>query len=401
MSFHRLDHLDEAVRRAAELSRATLRPAVHVAPVPVRRHLLPAAALPDPRAIALSPLRTGLRRVARAFHGMDRRLIDTRLALCIMLDTRWIVTTEGVRIQDGRTLATLDAYGLAEENGTMERAAESVGLGSSADLEAVGHQLATGVAQRALTLLHAVPLPRRRYPIVLHPRAAGLLIHRAVGHLVGGDAEAGPIPLGTRLGIEALTVGDDPTAPGLRGSYTHDDEGTPAQNTVLVQHGVVVAHLHSRASAAETSGAPTPTGHVRTADPLEAPAVRLSNTYLATGSGTRDALIAGIRHGVYCEDLAGCRGSEHAAGVAGVRVASARMIRNGTLAEPVKDVAFAAPLPALLERIDGIAGDFAWDHGGSWCDAGGFGCVPVSTGAPHIRLTDVLAGTLRVGNDAR
>ena len=107
------------------------------------------------------------------------------------------------------------------------------------------------IGERAVLQLHAPPVRAGRYPVVLDPAAAGLLAHRAVGHLCEADAGgAGPLPLGTRMGGESVTIGDDGTALGRRGTLAFDHEGMTPVPTMLVQHGVVVGHVHTRMTAA-------------------------------------------------------------------------------------------------------------------------------------------------------
>jgi predicted Zn-dependent protease len=68
------------------------------------------------------------------------------------------------------------------------------------------------------------------------------------------------------------------------------------------------------------------------------------------------------------------------------------MIRDGRLAELVKPVVLAGNLFSTLDRIDRIAGDFRWNQMGGGCGKGGQVPLPVSEGAPHIRLRDTLVG---------
>ncbi len=89
-------------------------------------------------------------------------------------------------------------------------------------------------------------------------------------------------------------MGDDGSAAGLRGSLPYDDEGTPTQNTLLIQNGVLVGRLHSRETAARMGERPT--GNARRALSFRhPPIVRLTNTYIANGRGTLDDLLRDIR----------------------------------------------------------------------------------------------------------
>jgi TldD protein len=327
--------------------------------------------------------------VGTALFATDRRIADVCVRYRDTVDDIWVVTSEGADLHETQSDITIEVLVQAEEAGTTEHALASLSVrGDWAAVErwaaAVGE-----VAERAVRLLHAVPVRSGRVPVILGPRAAGVLVHRVAGHLCLGDGEAEDTPsleIGTRLGPEALVIGDDGTAPDLRGTRAFDDEGTPPLNTVLVRSGVLIGRIHTRASAA-LAGA-TPTGNAR-AGGLRAPSARLSNTYLAGGRGSLDDLLRDVPAGVYIEDL------EHLslrAGRAVIRAGFARVIRRGGLAEVVKNLAVAGEVLALFGQIDRVAGDFSWDPGASRCDGGVGGALPVSTGAPHVRLVDVMVG---------
>ena len=132
-----------------------------------------------------------------------------------------------------------------------------------------------------------------------------------------------------------------------------------------------------------------PTGHARAGALRGAPHPRATNTYLAQGTGTFDDLIGGVSTGIYVTDtLAAAAAGDQV----GLRAGTARMIRNGRLAESTKGVHIGAGILPLLSRIDAVAADFTWDGQSAACHDGSAGVVPVTTGAPHVRLVDVAVG---------
>jgi TldD protein len=195
------------------------------------------------------------------------------------------------------------------------------------------------------------------------------------------------LPIGSRVGPECLTVGDDPTAEGLRAGGAVDDEGTTARRTLLIQHGVVVGHLHSRETAVAAGQAPT--GHARAGSLRGPPFPRASNSFLAQGQGTLEDLLGDIPQGIYLSDSLA---AESSGDRLAFRAGSARMIRQGRLAEPVKGVLLSEALLSLLGRVEAVGGDFRWDTSAATCRDGAAGMVPVTTGAPHLRLVDVAVG---------
>ena len=269
----------------------------------------------------------------------------------------------------------------------MERAAASIASPGHWTTLEEWSRTAYLIGERAVLQLHAPPVRAGRYPVVLDPAAAGLLAHRAVGHLCQADAGgAGPLPLGTRMGGEAVTIGDDGTALGRRGTFAFDHEGMIPVPTMLVQHGVVVGHVHTRMTAARAGAGPT--GSAR-GGPGEPPRARLSNTYVQSGRGDLADLIREIELGVYAADPVGASLDDSRAGL---RAGHARMIRNGELAEPVKGVSLGADPMALLGLVDRVAADFSWSEAASSCDRAGEGRLPVGIGAPHVRLIEVTIG---------
>ena len=381
------DHLEAHLVRAHELSLAggSRRP-VTLAPIPVRQ-LDAAEPLPDdPREFPLDQKRRRAESLAGAILAVDRRVTEARLLHRDEVVETWLATSEGTWLHDLRPEVSVAALAVAEEDGNVERALDSLAArGGWRTLDATG--LVREVAARAIARLHAVPLRPGRYTVVLDPAAAGALIHRAVAHLARPQlpgADPGALAIGTRIGPECLTIGDDPSAEGLRASARGDDEGTVARRTVIVQNGVVIGHLHSRETAG-SAGHP-PTGHARAGALSGAPFPRATNSYLAQGQGSLDDLLRDVPLGVYVTDVLSC---DAAGGQLSLRAGMARMIRSGRLAEAVKGVQIEAGVLHLLGRVDAVAGDFAWGTRGEHCRDGNAGRVPVTTGAPHVRLVDL------------
>jgi len=117
--------------------------------------------------------------------------------------------------------------------------------------------------------------------------------------------------------------------------------------------------------------------------------VRMTNTYIANGSGSFADLIQDVPLGVYA---CGAFGGQTLLENFSFTAAYGRMIRNGQVAELVKDVVLAGNLFQTLDRIDHIAGDFRWNQMGGGCGKGGQAPLPVTEGAPHVRIEEALVG---------
>jgi TldD protein len=388
-TFETLDQVPAAIRLAHEYALQVTRRNLPAFPVlPGRELEIQCLAQADPAAIALVRKLDLTDLVAAALLAADRRIADVGVHYTDELVETVVATSEGIALSEHRPEFTLSVIVTADEAGTSERVVDSIAAHSWSDLES-GAATAPAIAERAVSLLHAVPLRGGRYPVVLAPRAAGLLVHRAVGHLCEADGDSdvrSPIPVGTRIGPDVLTIGDDPTADGLRGTRVFDHEGLKPRKTILVQHGVVVGHVHTRSTAALAGVAPT--GSARGSG-LGLPRARLSNTYVAAGPADPAEMFDGLVAGLFIEELAGVALEQ---GEITLRAGFARMIRHGEPGEPVKGVTLAGDALVLLGQLELVGSDFEWDHSAAWCDRPGAGRVPVSTGSPHLRLLEVPVG---------
>jgi TldD protein len=385
-SFATSDDLPAAVRRAHERSLALgLTSPIRLASVPPRQLHVDVPPDRDPRAVPLARKRALALASAATLLDADRRITDCRVRYTDAVNETWIATSEGALLAEWRPELSLSVLATAEEDGALEQALASRAVpGTWEDLEDWAAGLPR-VARRAVELLRAMPMRSARLPVVLDQQAAGLLAHRIAGHLCQADAmddASGPLATGTRVGPDDLTVGDDGTVPGLRGTIAFDQEGTSAQNTTLIRNGVVVHHVHTRATAGRAGASATGNGRAVGAG---MPAARLTNTYVANGRGELTDLLRGVPEGLYLADPVGVTVQD---GRATLRAGHARMIRRGELAETVKGAVLTGGALDLLGQVDRIAGDFVWDRSAGRCGRCGVGTVPVGTGAPHVRLAE-------------
>jgi len=396
-SFTSLEGLDAMVARAHELSLTVrLDAPIRLAEVPIRQEdvLLPLGG--DVRGVPLDVKKRHVESLNDLMLGRDRRIVDTQTGYRDEVVDYWYGNSEGTLLYEVRPEVTLSAVAVAREQGTIERALES--LGRRSGWEAVQGREAQflAAADRAIALLAAPRVRGGTYPVVLDPKLAGVFVHEAFGHLSEADfvyenPEArAMMTLGRQFGGPELTIGDDGSAAALRGTLPYDDEGTPTRNTVLVQNGVLVGRLHSRETAARLGEAPT--GNARALSFRHPPIVRMTNTYIANGRGSRDDLLRDIKLGIYaCDAQGGQTYLEDFSFTAG----HGYMIRDGQIAEMVKDVVVAGNLFQTLGRIDRIAGDFQWNELGGGCGKGGQMPLPVTEGAPHVRISEALVGGSR------
>lgn len=387
VSFTGFDHLGEMVTRAWEAALAVQAdPPPRLAPVSPRELTLVHAIPHDPRAVPLRERRTVLDALATEVFGVDRRIADLQLSLRDEVVERWYVSSEGTKIHDIRSEGSLALVAVAAESGLTGRAVDSIALRGGWDTLLGREGWVRNVAHRAVAQLGATRPRPGELPVILDPRAAGVMIHAALAHRVEGDGPA-PLRLGAEIGSPLLTVGDDASASPLRGTSSIDDEGTPAQPTLLVQSGVVVARLHTRQSAGRTGEAPT--GSARAGSFRHFPSARVTNFYLRRGEGSLDDLLTGVRAGLYVSDARGVTWDGERLTLA---VGEGSMIREGRLAEPIRDCLVRGTSAEWLGGLDGVANDFSWNSAASICVRGAAGSVAVTDGAPHARIRKLQVG---------
>jgi len=393
-SFTSLDRLETMVARAGELSRAvTVDPPIRLADIPPRRADAELDLDGDVRGVALADKK----RLIEAYNGVmlavSDRIVDTLASYRDEVSEYWYVNSQGTALHELRPEVTLSGTAVARRDGTIEKGLESIGLRRGWKSVQNREPRFRAVAERAVALLDAPMVHGGTYPVILDPELAGVFIHEAFGHLSEADfVYENPqaremMTLGRRFGKPVLNVGDNGAAPGLRGTLPFDDEGTPTQDTALIREGILVGRLHSRETAAAMGERPT--GNARALSFRHPPIVRMTNTYIANGTGTFDDLIRDIQLGVYA---CGAFGGQTMLENFSFTAAYGRMIRDGRVAELVKDVVLAGNLFRTLDRIDHIAGDFRWNQMGGGCGKAGQVPLPVTEGAPHVRIEEALIG---------
>ncbi len=297
-----------------------------------------------------------------------------------------------VRQEIFRTRAAVQVF--AHEAGVTERAYESLGGVGGVDLVSDLPSSGEEAARRAIDLLGAKPAPAGPYRAVLDGKLAGLFIHEAFGHATEADSVLERMSVlegrvGTSVGSPEVNVLDDPTIPGLYGSYAYDSEGTPARRKYLVREGVLVGFLHNLETSSRMGEEPS--GNGRAQGYGSPPQVRMSNTFIEAGDWSLEEMISEMREGIYAKG--GLYGyTEPAKGQFMFKAEEGWWVEGGELRERLREVAIAGMTLDVLHGVDAVGRDLSHDPGmcgknGQW--------VPVTTGAPHIRVERVVFGGLR------
>ena len=343
----------------------------------------------DPRQIPLKHKKQLCDRYNQILSNYSDRIVSTSVSYNDSSQQVIIATSEGSLMRFAATARNGDTVQTGRETTGSRQAYE--------DLINLDSQV-IGAAQRAVNALSLPTIQGGIYTVVIDPILTGLFVHEAFGHLSEADmAYENPdllkvMSMGKRFGPEELQIFDgaapiDGDRTSIhRGSYYYDDEGTPATTTQLIKNGVLVGRLHSRETAGKLKEKPT--GNARCLNYHYSPIVRMTNTWIARGKTPVKDLFQDIKEGVYARNwLGGMTNGEMFTFSAG----EAWMIRNGELAEPVKDVTLSGNVFKTLANIEAIGDDFFWDESGG-CGKGGQGGLAVGCGGPSLRVKAVTIG---------
>jgi TldD protein len=239
--------------------------------------------------------------------------------------------------------------------------------------------------------LEATPAPAGTFTVVLSSKAGGTMVHEACGHGLEGDfaikglsVYAGKV--GQKVASSLVTVVDDGTIPGKRGSFAIDDEGTPSRRTVLIENGILKGFLHSRRTAAKLGEEPTGNGRRESFRHLPIP--RMRNTIIAPGGDDPDEIVASVEDGIFVTDMGGGE-VDTTSGNFVFHCTEAYRIRGGKVAEPLRDVMLTGNGPDVLLRVDRVGRDLGYQVG--TCGKEGQG-VPVADAQPTLRIPGIVVG---------
>jgi TldD protein len=305
----------------------------------------------------------------------------------------WYVNSRGAYFEETRPDIVLALGAVARAGDLVQQGYESVGRGAGFEAVVGCEAKAEAAAARAAELLEAPPVQGATYTVITNPKLGGVFAHEAFGHLSEADGVyeneklRDLMVLGKRFGPDHLNIVDDGSLPGGRGTHAVDDEGVPTRKNYLIKEGILVGRLHNRETAGKM-GEPL-TGNARAVAWNFPPIVRMTNTYIEPGAHTSQELIGEVELGIYACDMFG---GQTMGEMFTFSAAYGYMIRNGAVAELVRDVVLTGNVFETLEHIDGIADDLTWDDGGGGCGKGAQNPLPVGLGGPHLRIQDVVVG---------
>lgn len=294
---------------------------------------------------------------------------------------------------DHRRVVYLTIRAVARHGDTLATGTYTPGLAGTLS-SLVPAELGAEAARRAVVKLDARPAPVGYFPVVVQGGRGIVLLHEACCHALEADEVLHGSTYtgleGEQIAAPGVTIIDDPTLPGAVGRYNMDDEGARARPTTLVADGYLRAFLTTAHTARRLGTPRSPNARCETV--LDPPVPRMSNTYLREGDVDPASIIAGTTLGVYAEHVGGGEVVE-STGDFVFRVNNGWMIRNGQLAEPIRETTIAGRGADVLRSIEAVGNDVT--SGAARCGKLGQ-WVTVGLRGPTIAVRSLLVG----GTDA-
>jgi len=304
-----------------------------------------------------------------------------------------VATSDGRWVEEARPRVRLGVQVVAGRDGNIQ-----TGFHGPAGLAGVeffdAHPPATTAevaAKRAVTMLDAGPAPAGEMAVVLAPGMGGVLFHEACGHpleadIVDKEASVYRGRVGERVASPLVTGVDDATIANAWGSFSFDDEGAPAERTVLFEEGALRGMLYDRLRAEKDGVAST--GNGRRQSYAHPPIPRMTNSYILDGGADAGDVLSSTERGVYVTALGGGQ-TNPATGDFVFGVSEGWRIENGERTTPVRGASLIGRAIEVMSAVDAVAGDFdTWE---GVCGKDGQG-VPVGSGSPTLRIARITVG---------
>ncbi|MEM3578864.1 MAG: TldD/PmbA family protein [Candidatus Bathyarchaeia archaeon] len=328
--------------------------------------------------------------IAKKVLGYDNRVKSCTIDYLDSVGTKYFMNSEDTYIEQNKLYVWSRVLATAKEKDVFTFSREEIGSTAGYEVfdvetpEIVGER----AAKRAVDQLKAKPPKGGTFPVVLGPNVVGVFVHEAFGHLAEADLTlSGSVlmdKLGKKVASEVVTIYDDGTIEGAFGSFKYDDEGVPAQKTLLIKDGIVVGLMHNKETAQKFNTQST--GNARAEDFRVEPIIRMRNTFMAPRDYSFEELVEDIKFGYYFKSFRG--GQANLDGTFQVGIEEGYEIVKGEIGEPVRNASISGNTLETLHKVDAVGKDFELWPGRCGKGQTAFVC----DGGPHIRVLEVLVG---------
>ncbi|MBT8049390.1 MAG: metalloprotease TldD [Xanthomonadales bacterium] len=337
-----------------------------------------------------------LRQVDAYARSRDPRVSQVIVSLSATHETILVAATDGTLAADIRPLVRLSVSVIAEQEGRREQGSDGGGgrftYRTLLD-DGRWRDMADEAVRQALVNLEAEAAPAGTMTVVLGPGWPGVLLHEAVGHGLEGDfnrkgTSAYSGRMGEKVASAGVTVVDDGTLAKRRGSLAVDDEGTPTQQNVLIENGILKNYMQDKLNAGLMNTAPT--GNGRRESFAHLPMPRMTNTFMLAGDFPPEEIIASVDRGLFAANFAGGQ-VDITSGRFVFSASEAYLIENGRVTRPVKGATLIGNGPDVMNRVSMVGNDLKLDSGVGVCGKDGQS-LPVGVGQPTLRIDGLTVG---------
>src|SRR3954454_16005923 len=335
-------------------------------------------------------------RTDAAARAYDPRIKEVRASYGDELRNILVVASDGTFAEDSQPLARMNVSCIAKTEGNSARGTSGGGGRVALDFffgDKSPEFFAKESARQAILQLDAREAPAGEMEVVLGPGWPGVLLHEAVGHGLEADfnrkgTSAFSGLIGQSVASSKVTVVDNGRMPNRRGSLNVDDEGSPTQETVLIENGILKGYMSDKLSS-RLMGIPE-TGNCRRESYQAVPMPRMTNTYMLAGDDAPEDILRSVKRGLYAVNFGG--GQVDITNGKFVSSASeAYLIEDGKVTAPVRDATLIGNGPEALKYVSMVGHDLKLDEGIGTCGKDGQS-VPVGVGMPTIKLDRMTVG---------
>ncbi len=325
--------------------------------------------------------------------AFDKRIKKATVTLQDSVQNVTIVNSEGLVVSDARPQVRLIARATAEgpdgRSTGSGNAGGRVGMAFYARPGSTPKEIGVKAAKEAVILLDAVNAVPGDQPVVLGRTNSGVMVHEAVGHPLEADGNWQKTSimwdkLGQMVASPLVTIYDDATIPGYRGSLNVDDEGTPTAKVMLIEKGKLVGYLHDRLSS-RIMGQPA-NGHGRRESYRYMAIPRMNNTVLASGDTPAEDIVKSVKKGFFAETYQG--GQVEDTGKFTFSVNLGYLIEDGKLTRPIKNATLIGTNVQILKEVELVGNDMEFFLG--TCGKGQW--APVTAGTPTFKIRQMTVG---------
>jgi TldD protein len=337
-----------------------------------------------------------LRKVDQQTRLLDPRIEEVIISLVGVHESVLVANQNGSLMADIRPLVRMNVSVIIADNGRREQG--SMGGGTRGDYgyfisDETALNYGKEAVRQALVNLEAVDAPAGNMTVVLGSGWPGILLHEAIGHGLEGDfnrkgTSAFSGLVGQRVASDLCTIVDDGTLHGRRGSLSIDDEGTPSENTVLIEKGILKGYMQDQLNA-RLMGVKS-TGNGRRESYAHLPMPRMTNTYMLPGQHDPQEIIKSVKKGLYAKNFGGGQ-VDITSGKFVFSTSEAYLIEDGKITRPVKGATLIGNGPDVLTKVSMVGTDLALDSGVGTCGKEGQS-VPVGVGQPTLKIDGLTVG---------